>query len=313
LAGIIALAIFSPYIIWNVANDYAHLEFIRNATEHKYAGVSAIDFILGQPLMMLPLSMLVWVAGLYYLLVSKNGRIFMALGIIYVTVVAILIINGHSKPEYLSPTYPALFASGAVLIERMMRKKYLSWLKYALPALILIMGMAVAPMAYPCLPVETYISYTRTLGIEAESVEDHEVTELHQFYADMFGWENLAATVSRVYQSLPDGDKAEVAVFASNYGKAGAIDYFRKKYPLPPVISGHNSYHLWNKGDISGEIIILIGGVTEEILDVYESYSVADTVVCRYCIPYENNLPVYICRGLKVPVEHILSELKIYI
>jgi len=29
IAGIIALAIFSPYIIWNFANDYAHLEFIR--------------------------------------------------------------------------------------------------------------------------------------------------------------------------------------------------------------------------------------------------------------------------------------------
>lgn len=313
IAGIIALAIFSPYIIWNIANDFAHLEFIRNATEYKYSGVSAIDFILGQPLHMLPISLLIWIAGLYYLLVSKKGRLFSALGIVYITVVLILIVNGHSKPEYLSATCPALFASGAVYTERIIRRKYLFWLKYALPVTILIMGIVASPMAFPCLPVETYISYTRTLGVVPESYEEHDLTELPQFYADMFGWENLAATVSKVYLSLPDSDKSEVAVFASNYGKAGAIDYFRKKYPLPPVVSGHNSYHLWDKGDITGEIMILIGGVTEEILEYYDSYSVADTVVCRYCIPYENHLPVYICRGLKVPIDRIIADLKIYI
>lgn len=313
MAGIIALAIFLPYIIWNIANDYAHLEFIRNASAYKYGGVSAIDFIFGQPTMMMPLSALIWIAGLYYFLVSKNGKRFSALGIVYITVVIILVINGHSKPEYLSPTYPALFAAGAVFIEIIIRKKYLSWLKYALPVLMLIMGAAMAPVAFPCLPVETYLNYARTIGIEAESPEGHELTELHQFYADMFGWENLAATVSGVYQSLPDSDKAEVAILASNYGKAGAIDYYSERYPLPPVISGHNSYHLWDRGDVTGEVIILIGGVTEDVLEFYETYSVEDTVVCRYCIPYENNLPVYICRGLKVPFDRILSEMKIYI
>jgi len=313
LAGIIALAIFSPYIIWNVANDYAHLEFIRNASMYKYEGISAVDFILGQPTMMMPLSMLIWIAGLYYFLVSKNGRRLLALGIVYITVVLILVINGHSKSEYLSPTYPALFAAGAVFIERIIRGKYLSWLKYALPVLMVIMGAAMAPVAFPCLPVDTYIRYTRAVGIAVESPEGHELTELHQFYADMFGWENLAATVSRVYQSLPDSDKAEVAVLAGNYGKAGAIDYFRKKYPLPPVFSGHNSYHLWDKGDITGEVIILIGGQADEISNFYESYTVADTVVCRYCIPYENNLPIYVCRGLKVPFDRVLSEIRFYI
>ena len=104
IAGIIALLIFMPYIIWNSANDYAHLEFIRNASMYKYGGISAVDFLLGQPTMMMPLSMLIWIAGLYYFLVSRNGKIFSALGIVYITVVIILVINGHSKPEYLSPT-----------------------------------------------------------------------------------------------------------------------------------------------------------------------------------------------------------------
>ncbi|MBK7867851.1 MAG: glycosyltransferase family 39 protein [Ignavibacteriales bacterium] len=33
LSGLIAALIFSPYIVWNIFNDFAHLEFMKNAVE----------------------------------------------------------------------------------------------------------------------------------------------------------------------------------------------------------------------------------------------------------------------------------------
>ena len=48
----------------------------------------------------------------------------------------------------------------------------------------------------------------------------------------------MAATVARVYNSLPPDVRARTAIFAQNYGQAGAIDLFGPKYGLPPAIAG---------------------------------------------------------------------------
>lgn len=313
LAALTALVIFSPYIIWNIAHDFAHLEFMHNAAAEKYAGITALDFLAGQFQMMLPVSALIWIVGLYYMLFTRNGREYMMLGIIALVTVIILVINGHSKPEYLSPALPMIFAAGAVFVERMIRRKYLSRLKYALPVLIILPGIFIAPVATPCLPVDTFIKYSRTLGITGGTYEGLELAELPQFYADMFGWEELAKTVSRVYMSLPESEKTDAVALVNNYGKAGAIDYYRKKYDLPPAISGHNSYFLWGKGNANGNVIILVVSHPERIAKYYESYETADTTRCRYCIPYENNLPIYVCRGLKVPFDQIWNNMRFYL
>ena len=60
----------------------------------------------------------------------------------------------------------------------------------------------------------------------------------------MFGWEDLVRRVARVYHALPTGQRATCAILATNYGEAGAIDFFGPRYGLPPAISPHNNYWL---------------------------------------------------------------------
>ena len=315
IAGLIAVGIFFPYIIWNITHDFAHLEFIRNATAEKYVGVTAIDFITGQLLLMTPVSVFVWLSGLYYLLFHKTGKEYRILGISILVVFLILLVNGHSKSEYLSPTIPIVFASGAVLIELIASRKYLVWLKYVLPALILIVGAAVAPFAIPILPVEKFIEYSKTTGVTVESNEGLTLNELPQFYADMFGWEGKAQTISDVYMSLPPEELATTFVFARNYGQAGAIEYYSDKYPEPLVFSQHNSYWLWAEREFDRDFqtIIFIGGGNAEPEDFSEEYELAAVIHCDYCIPYENDLPVYICRKLKYSLEELHEMYKLYI
>ena len=103
----------------------------------------------------------------------------------------------------------------------------------------------ILPFAVPVLPVETFIKYAAALGIKPSTAEDHSLSQLPQFYADMFGWEGLAGDVSAVYRALPTKERTSAIVLAHNYGEAGALEYYAGKYPLPNIISTHNSYWYW--------------------------------------------------------------------
>jgi hypothetical protein len=53
--------------------------------------------------------------------------------------------------------------------------------------------------------------------------------------------------------------RARTAIFAENYGEAGAIDLSGPRYGLPPAISGHQNYFLWGPRGYTGESLIVIG------------------------------------------------------
>jgi hypothetical protein len=312
IAGTLAFLIFSPFIIWNVQHDFAHLEFIRNARMFKYAGISAKDFVLGQILLQNPLALPLWLAGLYFFFVHNDGKRFRMLGIIYMAAFLILLVSGQSKPEYLSPAYPLLFAGGAVLFERLFRRKYLKWLKFAAPGVVALSGLLLAPLALPVLPVKTFIEYSGFIGMGPVTYEGKELAQLPQYFADMFGWENMASTVAKVYHSLPAEEKSRTIIFAENYGEAGAIEYYRKKHDLPTVISSHNNYWIWGYGDDAAEVYICLGGERDDYIDSFSQVVQGAVIRCEYCMPYENNLPVFVCRNKKVNISEVWESMKHY-
>lgn len=311
LAVLITLGLFSPYIVWNVTHDFAHLEFIRNATTQKYATLTPESFAIGQILVENPVTLPLWIAGLFFSLFSKRAAPVRPLAIAYLAVGALLIENGHSKPEYLSPSYGFLFAAGGVGLESLFSWKYITWMRPVFIG-ILAAGIALAPVVLPVLPVETYIEYARLLDIKPSTAEGKELGKLPQFYADMFGWEDKVAAVSIVYHKLPASDQQKCALFAGNYGRAGAIDYWGKKYDLPPAIGTHNNYWLWGPGEYSGDLMIVLGGNQSYLREEYRQVEVVDTVRCSYCMPYENNLPIYLCRDRKVPLIASWPSMKSY-
>jgi 4-amino-4-deoxy-L-arabinose transferase-like glycosyltransferase len=312
IAGGIALLMFLPYIIWNLQHDFAHLEFIRKASGEKYSSLSPLTFIVGQILLQNPLSLPIWVAGLWFLLFNRDGKAFRSLGIIYVVSFLVLILNGHSKAEYLSPAYAMLFAGGGVVMERFIAQRGWSWLRPAYFAVLLLTGCALAPMAMTVLPVETFIRYQASLGIAPSTAEAKQLAELPQFYADMFGWEEKAAAVARVFNTLTPEEKAKCAIRANNYGRCAAIDFFGAKYGLPKSIGTHNSYWIWGPRQYTGEIVIILGGNPEDHMKSFEEVTVADTASCTYCMPYENHLTISVCRKLKIPLNEAWARGKHY-
>jgi hypothetical protein len=304
----IALLIFSPFVIWNITHGFAHLEFIRNATAGKYSGLTRLKFLADQAMLPNPVNMLLWVPGLFFLLFSRNGRRYRALGIIYMTALLVLIANPHSKAEYLAPAYVMLFAAGGVAVERWASRGRRTWAVASLAVTSVVTSLVMLPLAAPVLPVETYIKYTAALGFKPSTPEGKKLSELPQYYADMFGWEGLARDVSAVYLSLPESERASTVVLARNYGEAAALEYYARKYPLPPVICRHNSYWFWGYPELSSPTVIVLRGTEEDHRRSCDEVTLAAVHTCRYCMPYENDMPIYVCRGLRVSLAEIWKE-----
>jgi len=135
----------------------------------------------------------------------------------------------------------------------------------------------------------------------------------------MFGWEAMAKDVSRVYQSLSIEERKHTVVYCGNYGKAGAVEYYSKKYSLPKVICPHNSYWYWSLdyiehiGNNKITTIIIIGGNIKDHLHSLREVEAAGVHKTKYAMPYENNLTIFIGRGLIRSPWQIMQNDKIFI
>ena len=312
LAAGIAVLLFSPHLLWQVQHGWPTLEFMRNATGRKMAAVSAAGFVAAQVLAMNPVTLPLWLAGLVWLLFARAARSARALGVMYLAVAVFLIAGGRSRTSYLAPAYVALFAAGALVLERATAGRARA-MRAAAVAVVLVMGAVALPFALPLLPVETYIRYARTLGMAPSTEEHHRMGLLPQQYADMFGWEELVDEVERAYKSLSPEEQARCSIFAQNYGEAGAITVLGRGRGLPPALSGHNNFWLWGPGTRSGEVMVVVGGDLEDNQRVFRELTRVGTVRSKYAMPYEQDMPVYIGRGLKIPMRELWPIVKMYV
>jgi hypothetical protein len=128
----------------------------------------------------------------------------------------------------------------------------------------------------------------------------------------MFGWPQMARKVAAVYWSLPPAERAKAAFWGNNYGEAAAIDIFGRQLGLPPALSGHNQYHLWGPQGRDGSVLIIIGGSTKHYDDLFQSHSVAGRIDAPYAMPNETDRPIYVLRGLKIPMKELWLQAKSY-
>jgi 4-amino-4-deoxy-L-arabinose transferase-like glycosyltransferase len=308
----VGAALATPYLLWQVSHGFPTLEFMRNATGQKNAPMSPIDFGLGQLMMMHPLTALVWLPGLVYLLAAKRARPFRPLGIAYLVVFLVFALQ-NSKPYYLAGFYPVLFAAGGVVVEGLARRRALRSAPLGLALVVGASGLMSLPLALPVLPPETFVRYANAIGVPPGGEERDRPARLGQHYADMFGWRELAETVARVYDALSPEERAKCAILARNYGQAAAIEYFGRAHGLPKPISGHNSYWLWGPGDRSSEVMIVIGGNERDYQQLFESYEVAAVHDHPYAREFERNLRIYVCRGGKRSLRELWPEVKRFI
>ena len=303
VGGVVASLFLLPYVLWEVSHGWPTLEFWSNYGA-KIDAASPLEFLVEQIVTMQPPTLPLWLVGLLYYLFSREARSYRSLGWIYVILFAIFLLQ-NARFYFLAPAYPMLSAAGAVVFERFVNRLNWSWIKPAYVTVLAVSGIVVAPLTVlPVLPVEMLAKITGAAGGDAGvQVETREVGQLPQTFADRFGWENMVATVARVHDRLPKEQSKRSCILTGNYGEAGAVDFYGPKFGLPEAISGHNSYAVWGPGDCTGEVVISVGVPAETLRPVFAEVEKVDKISCRYCMPDEDNLPVYVCRNPKLPLE----------
>jgi len=296
----VALLIVLPNVLWQQQHGWPFLELGEAGAGGKNIALSPLAFFAQQILLVGPMAAPVWIAGLWALTARPGFAAYRIFPIAYV-LLFVLFVATHGKAYYLSSIYPTLLGAGAVAVEGWLKTKAA---RGAALAAVALAGAFLSPLAIPILPVRTYIAYAHAIGMgpSVAASEHHKMGVLPQHFADMFGWPEMAAKVAKVYWSLPPADRAKAVFYGNNYGEAAAIDVFGRPLGLPPAISGHNNYFLWGLQGHDGSVIIRIGGNRDELLKEFRRVDQAGYIDEPYAMPYETNQPIYVERGLLVPL-----------
>jgi hypothetical protein len=299
IGGAAAFLIFLPNLIWNVANDWPFVQLMHNIkASGRDVVLSPWQYFTQQILMVHPVNAILWITGVIALLVAPRFRPYRFLGWAYLVAFATFVAL-KGKGYYLGPIYPVYLAAGAVVIDDGIDRIRQGWLKPAIATLLVIAGAWLAPIVVPILPADQFIAYMDKLPFKVPRNEhSHERAALPQHYSDQFGWDEIVSGVLVAWNRIPAGERKECAIFAQDYGQAGAVDFLGPKFGLPPALSGHQSWWLWGPRGYSGNCMIVLDDSQQQLEKYYDRVEfVGLTPDNPYAL--EKQLTVFICHGFK--------------
>jgi len=299
IAAALALGIFAPHVLWQMQNDWPTAEFIRNAARYKNVNLGPLGFLLAQIRDFGPLNAAIWIPGLIWLAVAERARPHRGLAIVFV--VAFLAFMG-GKAYYLAPAILGPLSAGPVFVESFVERPRLTWLKIPVLLLLLISAAVPLPIVVPLLAPEQLGSYMRGLGLIPEKAERSELGVLPQHFADRFGWRELASITATAWNSLTAEERSRAIIVTSNYGEAGALNYYGRALGLPTATSQHNNFFLWGPGNPQATIVIGVGIGVDDLGEAFSDVRPVGSLKDPLAMPYEREAPVSICRGPKLPL-----------
>ncbi len=314
------IVIAAPNVLWQIHNHWPTLEFLHNGrAEHKNVVLNPLQFFLAQFATMHPVNALLWITGVVSLVRAKSIRDGRWFGVAYMLFFGLMFAM-HAKDYYLAGIYPALFAAGAIAWERrfaasrgVQRNRIVAFPIFE--GVLLITGLIILPMSSPVLRPDAWVRYTKALHLHAGNTETAATGPLPQFYADRFGWHEMASDVVNVYRSLSPADQRQVCIVGTNYGEAGAIDLLGHQIEpsLPAAVANQNSYWMWGTHGCNWQVVIFISDASPaELADRYASVQLMAHLDNPYAMPFEHK-NIYLLRHRRPSMKVIWSEWKDYI
>jgi len=263
-AGLIALLIFLPTLLWEYQNHFPVVVHMKELQKTQLQYVSPKRFLVDQILMNLP-CVFIWITGLYFAVFKQTGK-YKIFAWAYLFVI-LLLLYFQWKNYYSAGVYPVLFAFGAFQLEQFANKHFRVW-KYAFIIIPLAIGIPLIPLGLPVAKPAKLAAYYKALHVENagflkwEDLQNHPLT---QDFADMLGWKEMTAKTAAAYSTLTEEEKKNTIIFADNYGEAGAINFYRKNYHLPEAYSDNASFLYWLPDSIHLVNIVLITDDKQEM------------------------------------------------
>ncbi|MCB0688329.1 MAG: glycosyltransferase family 39 protein [Saprospiraceae bacterium] len=297
VALILAGLIFLPNFIWQIQHQLPVMRHMRELAATQFVNVTISGFLMDQLFFFLP-ALPLWLLGLYYLLFTKAGRKWKGFAWLYFSVLLLMILL-KGKSYYTIGTYPVLIAAGAAFFEKLTTNR--SWILAPVSGLMLLIAIPQLPVILPVYRPEkeaAFFAKRKNLSIMQSALrwEDGKLHPLPQDFSDMLGWEEIAHIVGEAWESIPDKSKA--AIYAENYGLAGAIEHFGKSYDLPEVLSFSDNYRYWLPDSLPSDFHTLIY-VNTELGDDMHGFFQHLTKIGSLHMPLsrQDGTLVYLCEG----------------
>lgn len=286
LASLISLLIFMPTALWEINHNLPVLHHMQQLHQQQLQYVSSSGFLIDQLLMNLA-CVVVWLAGLWFISFDKAGKSFRFLAFAYVFTI-LLLLALHGKNYYALGLYPPLLAFGAYWIEQLTAMRLRIW-RFIIVIFAFAISLLMIPVMLPVFRPEKLAAFYQKTGIEKFGLlkwEDQQNHALPQDFADMLGWEEMAQKMSKAYETLDNNEKKHTILFCDNYGQAGALNFYGKKYRLPQAHSDNASFLYWLPDTIHIDNLLLLTEDKQEMqrpfIKNFASATLSDSITNIY-------------------------------
>ncbi|HTW77944.1 MAG TPA: glycosyltransferase family 39 protein [Terracidiphilus sp.] len=300
----LALVMALPVIVWQFQHHFVALAWMKSIHTRDMGWGRTDHFIPNQFWNVTsPVTVPLWLAGLWFLFRNREGKPFRIIGWMYV-ITLILFVIAKARDYYLAPAYPMLMAAGAVWGESWVGQKSRRaqaaitrtvWISLAVSAmLVFALTLPIAPIQSPWWRI-------------ADAANDCFNMEI--------GWPELVATVAQVRDSLPSEERNGVRVLAADEGEAGAVNMYGPAYGLKEAISGMNSNWLRGYGNPPPQTVIAVGFKKSTLDNIFGSCEVAaresnpDGVVNT---AVGDRPLIYVCRNIREPWPEFWKSFQYY-
>jgi 4-amino-4-deoxy-L-arabinose transferase-like glycosyltransferase len=263
LGGAIAVALFSPWLIWQANHGWPQLDVARSIAEgHSGSSEPWWAVVPFQFLLISPLLAPVWIAGLVRLFRNRELRDFRFLAWAWVILVVGFMVTG-GKPYYISGLMPALLAAGSATVDAWVDRGRRVGRRVVLAVVFAVSAVIAVLISLPIVPAK-------------------DAGQANSEVRETIGWPAFARTVADVYGNL--NVRRGAVIFTSNYGEAGAIDLFGPGLGLPQAYSGHNAFGEWGPPPNGSAPVIAVG--------LGEAETTTDFLDCRLAARIDNGLGI---------------------
>lgn len=274
-----------PGLFWQARHGWPQLEMAdRIAAEGDFGG--RLGFLPFQLVLTGTVLSWLWMYGLWRLFRSPDLAPFRFLGWASLLLAFVFLLTA-GKPYYLAGLWAALWAAGAVEVERRGAPRGAGWTVSA--PVYAVTGAVTVLIALPVYPVDL-LARTPQPYVNADA-------------AETVGWPRLVAEVARVHRSLPEDERSRAVIVTANYGEAGAIDRYGPDLGLPRAHSGHNGYRDFGRPPDTGGPVIFVGAQSAAGLSrFWTGVTAAGRIDNGVGLDNEEqDQTVWICRGPRAP------------
>jgi 4-amino-4-deoxy-L-arabinose transferase-like glycosyltransferase len=281
----IAIVLLVPNLVWQSGHNW---DSVAYTLEHRGATDGPIAYVLQQLLLAGPQLLPIIAMGVWWL--WRDERLRPAAITIIAVELFFFLVGG--KAYYPAPIYPLAYAAGSIWFVEAVRRR---WVRRVAVSGAVALTLVLLPIGLPILP--------------AKVMADSGIWKARKDFADMVGWPDLVDQVTTVYQRLPLSDRSSVMILASNYGEAGALDFYGRG--LPPVVSAHLTYYYWAPAHMSPSTVIVVGYERRYLATMFGDIQQAGTITNSLGLHNEEyGKAIWICRSPLVPLDQAWPRLK---